>query len=232
MSKVSRGAIVMAAASVLTTAAAVQQKVIAQSSAQPPAARTAAIEFRAFGPDGQPVLDLAASDVTLRVDGRQRTLQSLELVRDDAADAAPAALPEPFATNVQTAVDTDVEADLQPAGPVTLSAMMTGVAAQDGGFVPRLQFDGDKGAFGYFEIYGVPKSATLAVRLEIAKSPDGPALVGDDVALAPGPADDVKVAFSGYAIDGMPPGDVVMRALISVDGQQTGRLLRTIRKVR
>jgi len=129
-------------------------------------------------------------------------------------------------------VDTDVEADLQPAGSVMLSGMMTGVAAQDGSFVPRLQFDGDKGAFGYFEIYGVPKSAALTVRLEIAKSPDGPALVGDDVALAPGPSDDVKVAFGGYAIDGMPPGDVVMRALVSLDGKQTGRLLRTIRKVR
>jgi hypothetical protein len=129
-------------------------------------------------------------------------------------------------------VDTDVEADLQPAGPVTLSGMMTGVSAQDGGFVPRLQFDGDKGAFGYFEIYGLPKSAAVTVRLELAKSPDGPALVGDDVPLASGPSDDVKIAFSGYAIDGMPPGDVVMRALVSIDGKPTARLLRTIRKVR
>jgi hypothetical protein len=84
-------------------AALIEAAGVAQLSAQAPAPRTAAIEFRAFGADGQPVLDLAASDVTLRVDGRQRTLQSLELVRDDAAAATPAALPEPFATNVQTA---------------------------------------------------------------------------------------------------------------------------------
>src|SRR5688500_4842526 len=101
MSSVSRGVIVMVTAlAVVAVAAGV---VTAQAPAPAPAADTAAIEFRAFGADGQPVLDLAASDITLRVGGRQHVLQSLELVRDDAAAAAPAALPEPFATNVQTA---------------------------------------------------------------------------------------------------------------------------------
>jgi hypothetical protein len=69
----------------LALAAVVAGLVIPQLSAQAPAARTAAIEFRAFGADGHPVLDLAASDITLRVNGRPRTLQSLELVRDDGA---------------------------------------------------------------------------------------------------------------------------------------------------
>src|SRR6266508_5565862 len=81
-------------------AAAVSAVATAQSSSQTPAAGTAVIEFRALGADGQPVLDLAASNITLRVGGRQRTVQSLELVRDNAAAAASAALPEPFATNV------------------------------------------------------------------------------------------------------------------------------------
>jgi len=129
-------------------------------------------------------------------------------------------------------VDTEVNANLESAGPVTLSAMMVGVAAPDGGFAPRLLFAGDKGAFGYFEIYGIPKGATVAVRLEIAPSPDGAALVSDDAPLTPGPTDDTRIAYSGYAIDGMPPGDVVMRALISVDGKPAGRLVRTVRKIK
>ena len=65
----------------------------------------------------------------------------------------------------------------------------------------------DKGAFGYLEIYQVPKNAAPTVRSELAATADGPALAGDDVALTPGPRDDVRIAFSGFAIDGMPPGD-------------------------
>ena len=130
------------------------------------------------------------------------------------------------------AVDTEVRAELPEAGSVTTSALLVGVSGPNG-FIPRMQFSAsDQGAFGYLEIYQVPKNAVLTVRLELAATADGPALAGDDVPLTPGPRDDVRIAFSGFAIDGMPPGDIVMRAIVSIDGKSVGRALRTLRKAK
>lgn len=128
-------------------------------------------------------------------------------------------------------VDSDVRAELTEAGPVTMSALLLGISGPNG-FSPRMQFSSaDKGAFGYLEIYKVAKNAPVAVRLELAATADGAALASEDVPLTPGPRDDVRVAFSGFAIDGMPPNDIVMRAIVSVDGKPVGRAVRTLRKV-
>jgi hypothetical protein len=129
-------------------------------------------------------------------------------------------------------VDTDVQADLSNAGTLTLSTMLLGVSAADGGFQPRLQFTGaDAGAFGYLEIYGVAKGTTPSVKFEIAPSADAPALAGHDVKLAQGPSDDVLIAYSGFSIADLPAGDVVLRAIVLVDGKEAGRAVRTLRKV-
>ena len=129
-------------------------------------------------------------------------------------------------------VDTEVRAELSSAGSVTMSALLVGVSGPNG-FLPRMQFSSsDKGAFGYLELYKVPKNAALTVTLELAATADGPALASEDVPLTAGPSEDVRVAFSGFAIDGMPPGDIVMRAIVSMNGKPVGRALRTVRKVK
>lgn len=128
-------------------------------------------------------------------------------------------------------VDTDVQADLVTAGPLKLSTMLLGVSGADGSFQPRLQFAGEPGAFAYFEIYGVAKGVTPAVKVEIAPAADAPAFAGHDVQLAAGPSDDVLVAYTGFAIAELPPGDVVLRAILSVDGKEVSRAVRTLRKV-
>ena len=128
------------------------------------------------------------------------------------------------------AVDTEVRAELSDAGGMTMSGLMLGVSGPNG-FVPRMQFTAaDKGAFGYIEIYQVAKKAALTVSLELAATADGPALIGGDVPLTPGPRDDVRIAFSGFDIDGMPPGDLVMRPIVSLDGKPVGRAQHTLRK--
>lgn len=129
-------------------------------------------------------------------------------------------------------VDSQVEAQLVEAGPVRLSTMLLGTSAADGTFVPRLQFSTEPGAFGYLEIYGVPKDAAVTVQLEVAPSADAPAVASSDVQLAQGPADDIRIAYSGFAIDAMPPGDYVMRALVRVNNQDVGRAVRTLRKTK
>ena len=71
----------------------------------PQAGGTATLQFRVLGPDGQPVTDVKAGDVSLKVDGKAREIKALELVdlRAPAAsgDAPPekSDVPPPFATN-------------------------------------------------------------------------------------------------------------------------------------
>jgi hypothetical protein len=129
-------------------------------------------------------------------------------------------------------VDTTVTADLVDAPPVKLSGMVLGVSDASGAFSPRLQFAGEPGAFSYLEIYGVPAGSTVKVVQEIAHTADGEALVSDEIPVATGATEDARVAYAGFAIDKLPPGDVVMRALVTVDGKLVGRAVRTLRKTR
>lgn len=65
------------------------------------------IDFQATTSDGKPITDLKADDVTLRVDGRQRTLRSLQLVEHaaSAAGAKTAGDPPPMPFGVNDAPD-------------------------------------------------------------------------------------------------------------------------------
>ena len=64
------------------------------------------VTFLTVGRDGRPILDLKPEEVQLRVDGRQRTLTSLERIdattaaSGDAAKPSGPPLPAPFGTNV------------------------------------------------------------------------------------------------------------------------------------
>ena len=71
---------------------------------QAPAGPPVAIDFRAVTDAGQPVLDLKAADVTLKVNGKVRELREFKLVQFAGADQGSAPLPAapPFGTNVVT----------------------------------------------------------------------------------------------------------------------------------
>ncbi|MCR4373415.1 MAG: hypothetical protein NUW22_01040, partial [Acidobacteria bacterium] len=57
------------------------------------------VDFIAVGADGQPVTDLTAAQIALKVGGKDRAVTSLELVRFGAAAST---LPAPFATNAMS----------------------------------------------------------------------------------------------------------------------------------
>jgi hypothetical protein len=70
--------------------------------AQPGPADPVTVEFRAVTDAGSPVVDLKASDVVLKVGGRERVIERLQ--RFQFGDAAPSsAIAPPFATNVASA---------------------------------------------------------------------------------------------------------------------------------
>ena len=125
--------------------------------------------------------------------------------------------------------DYDLRAQLQPAAALRFSAMMLG-AAQGGAFAPKLQFTTDPSAVGFLEIYGVPKGANLAVQLELGAAEQGPAIGTSPASVIQGPAEDVRIAFGGFSIATLAPGDYVMRAIVSLDGHEVGRVARTLRK--
>jgi hypothetical protein len=128
------------------------------------------------------------------------------------------------------AVDAEMRAALTEAGPVKLSAML--LSALDGGsMVPRLQFGpGDAGAGVYFEAYGPPRCAGIAATLELSDSPEGPARVTAPASPTPIDQSDGCILVGGFDIGALPPGDYVVRAIVSVDGKPAGRATRTLRK--
>jgi hypothetical protein len=126
-------------------------------------------------------------------------------------------------------VDAPLDAQMIALGPLQTSAMMLGTA--DKGFQPKLQFGAsDTGAVAYMELYGVPKGATVTATLELAPSESAPALAQTPAQINPGATDDARLLVGGFSIGALPPGDVVMRAIVTVDGQPAGRAVRTMRK--
>src|SRR5688572_1341798 len=100
-------AVVCAAAGVAVVTAQSQG---AQGAPQAPVFRAAvdrvAVDFIAVAADGQPLPNLAASEITLKVDGKAREITSLELVRLVPAALPPesalpptVAVPAPFGSN-------------------------------------------------------------------------------------------------------------------------------------
>jgi VWFA-related protein len=127
-------------------------------------------------------------------------------------------------------VDIETTAEMAEAGTLKMSALVLGAAA-GGSFSPKLQFDaGDQQAIGYVEVYDVPKGANVGVTFELAETEGGPAT-------ATGPAqisgtDDTRIAFGGFGIGPMEPGDLHMRAVITLDGKRIGTVSRTLRKTK
>lgn len=121
----------------------------------------------------------------------------------------------------------ELAATLAGSGPVTMSAMVLGTAAQSG-FSPRLLFGAEPTASAYMEIYGAPPSAAISVVFELSSS-----LEGAPVASIPG---EVAGAAAGHMVTAsiplgsLPDGDTVVRARITVDGTAAGQVVRTLRK--
>ncbi len=123
----------------------------------------------------------------------------------------------------------DVEARLVSVGPLTLGSLMLGVS-RGGGVVPQLEFGGEPIAIASFDIYGGEGGLALSATLEVARKPDGTALVTLPLALARADASRV-VATGSVPLGALPPGDYVVRGVIRLEDGTIGRVSRTLRKV-
>lgn len=122
-----------------------------------------------------------------------------------------------------------VEAGLTPVGPLSLGSLMLGVS-RDEGTKPQLEFGSEPTAIASFDIYAGAAGLRLSATLEVARDPDGPALVTLPLALAR--ANEGRVVATGAVpLGALPPGDYVVRGVIRLEDGTTGRVMRTLRKV-
>ncbi len=128
-------------------------------------------------------------------------------------------------------IDTEIEARLSRADPLTMSDMVLGAAA-GGSFLPRLQFTDEASCVAYFELYGVPRATEVSVRFELAATKGGPALGTTDGRLQLGAGEGTWQVSGGIGLGHVPAGDYELRAIVLLDGRTAGRVTRTLRKVR
>ena len=126
--------------------------------------------------------------------------------------------------------DYELNAELPRADPLELSALLLGTQQQGGGLAPRLEFSNEPVAIGYLEIYGVPKGAAVTVGLDVATTANGAPLANAQTTVNSGRSDDMRIAFGGFSIATLEPGDYQMRAIVSLDGKPVGKVVRTLRK--
>jgi hypothetical protein len=129
--------------------------------------------------------------------------------------------------------DYDLKAETVRADPLKLSALVIGTQQQGAStFAPRLEFTSETVAIGLLEIYGVPSGATVTVDLDVASMLEGTALATAETQVGKGSAEDARMAIGGFAIESLPPGDYLMRAVVSLDGKPVGKVTRTLRKAK
>jgi VWFA-related protein len=126
------------------------------------------------------------------------------------------------------AADFDLPAKLTRARSLELSMLALGVSRR--GFVPRLEFDVEPTAMGYFEIYGTPPPGTLSAALELAAGVEEPALVRVPAALAMLPDSRRRSVTGVVPIADRPPGDYLVRGIVLLDGEPLGSVTTTLRK--
>ena len=138
------------------------------------------------------------------------------------------------ATGRAGSTDYELKVEVPRADPLKLSTLVLGTQQQGGGFAPRLDFASEPVAIGLLEIYGVPKGGNVTVDLDVVSTPEGTALATAQTSVDPGPAgaEDMRIAFGGFNIGSLAPGDYLMRAVVSLDGKPVGKVVRTLRKAR
>jgi hypothetical protein len=102
--------------------------------------------------------------------------------------------------------------------------------SRNDGVAPKLEFAAEPTAIASFDIYGGAAGLRMSATLEVARDPDGPALVALPLALAR--ADEGRVVATGAVpIGALAQGDYVVRGVIRLEDGTTGRVIRTLRKV-
>jgi VWFA-related protein len=127
--------------------------------------------------------------------------------------------------------DYEVAAELTPAGPLKMSALVLGLW-RNGAFEPRLQFANEPVAMAYVELYGRPPGTggQVALAFELATTLNGPALLAVPGVVSATTENDKFIVNAAIPIGALPPGDFIVRAIVGLEDQPAGRVYRIFRK--
>ena len=122
-----------------------------------------------------------------------------------------------------------VDVDLTPVGPISLGSLLLGISRHDT-LVPQLQFAAEPSAIASFDIYGGAPGLRMTAVVELARHPEGSAMVTLPLALTR--VDEHRVVAKGAVpVGALPAGDYVVRGVIRLEDGTIGRVARTLRKV-
>lgn len=127
-------------------------------------------------------------------------------------------------------LDQDLDAILDGRGRWVVSSLVLGLS-REGVFVPRLQFSNEPVAIGRVEIFG-PVPPRGLVRFELARTPDGPAIVSVAGTLTATDDPDRHLSTGALPIGGFLPGRWIVRAVVAPEGVSPVRVIRTLEKVK
>ena len=137
------------------------------------------------------------------------------------------------ASNRAGTLDIATNLSLLGSGPVKTSGLLLGVPVASAPLAPKLQFTAaDTQAVVYLEMYNVQKGSEPIVTLELAEAVEGKPAMSGAIPLGAGPTEDSRIARAGLNIASLPPGDVVVRTIVTVGGKEIDRQVRTLRKVK
>jgi VWFA-related protein len=134
------------------------------------------------------------------------------------------------ASGKRGSAEVDVTAELASAGSMKMSDVVLGLS-RDGRFSPRLQFGAEPVALAYLDMYGGQAGAKITLLLEVAATLNGAPLVQMAPAVDPTGDPDRFNVTAAIPLGALPPGDYVVRAIVGLDGQPEGRVVRTLRKI-
>jgi hypothetical protein len=127
-------------------------------------------------------------------------------------------------------LDQDLDAILDGRGRWVVSSLVLGLS-REGVFVPRLQFSNEPVAIGRVEIFGPLPSQGL-VRFELARTPEGPAVVSVAGTITPTEDPGRYISTGALPIGGFLPGQWLVRAVVAPEGSSPLRVFRTLEKVK
>lgn len=127
------------------------------------------------------------------------------------------------------AVDQEVVAELTPAGPLKLGSLVL-TALRNNSAVPALIFRDEEKIVGVLEMYG-QLTGKVSASMELASALTGPAIATVQPGGRQTSEPDKFILTGEISIAALAPGDYVVRAIVSLEGQPEGRVIKTFRKV-
>lgn len=127
-----------------------------------------------------------------------------------------------------------LDASLSKAGALAVSELVLGqvLAPGDGALRPAIEPEvTEVAASAYLELHSTEAArlADAAVRVEVAATPNAPALIKADAIVSPTTSPERKLVLGEIALDDLAPGAYVARAVVQLGGDPVARILRPFR---